>query len=158
MKVIQIEHSKLAELVSVFLEITKGFAVLAGTVLLLASACHMEVVGTAKYAPDFFRVNIKIREMLTSGVRVLHGIPFLIGGPNNTAAIRTMAEISQWVTSILSAKQDITAPRALWATLISTRDTCTMGNHAIRLPLSLHKLEMGTYTSGGSATIQLLPP
>jgi hypothetical protein len=48
MKIIQVEHGSLAELVSVFLEITKGFAIPAGIVLLLASASHMTAVGTAE--------------------------------------------------------------------------------------------------------------
>jgi hypothetical protein len=43
-------NGNLAELVRVFLELTRGFAVPAGTVLLLSSASHMAAVGTAEYA------------------------------------------------------------------------------------------------------------
>ncbi len=39
------------------------------------------------------------------GVTVLHGIPFLIGGTDNTAAIRAIGEIEHWV-SITSAGTD----------------------------------------------------
>jgi hypothetical protein len=49
LKIILIEHSTLAELVSIFLEITKGFAIPAGTVVLLASASNMATAGTAEY-------------------------------------------------------------------------------------------------------------
>jgi hypothetical protein len=97
MKIIQIEHGNLAELVSVFLKITKGFAIPAGTIVLLASASHMAVAGSAEYAADFVRANIRMREALSGGVRVVHGIPLLLGGTNNTAALRTMAEISSWL-------------------------------------------------------------
>jgi hypothetical protein len=139
--------------VSVFLEITKGFAILAGTVLLLSSVSHMATVGTSEYAADFVRANIRIREALTGGARVLHGIPFLIGGTGNILAIRSMAEINQWVTSISGVNSNITATRALWASHIRTSDTCTNNTHTIRLPLSLHMLEMGTFTSGGFSNL-----
>ncbi len=48
LKIIQIENGTLVELVDVFLELTKGFAVPAGTVLLISSASHMAAVGTAE--------------------------------------------------------------------------------------------------------------
>jgi hypothetical protein len=47
LKVIQIEHGSLAELVNVFLEITKGFSIPAGTIVVMASASSMAVYGTA---------------------------------------------------------------------------------------------------------------
>jgi hypothetical protein len=98
-KVIQIEHGSLAELVNVFLEITKGFSIPAGTVVVMASASSMAMNGTADYAREFVKANIRLKETFSGGVRVVHGVPFLIGGTNNTAAIRTMAEINQWVAS-----------------------------------------------------------
>ncbi len=62
LKIIQIEHGNLAELASVFLEITKGFAIPAGTVLVLASASHMAAVGKAEYSADFVKASIRLRE------------------------------------------------------------------------------------------------
>jgi hypothetical protein len=153
MKIIQVEHGSLAELVGVFLEITKGFAIPAGTILLLASASHMAAVGTAEYAADFVCANIRIREALTSGVRILHGIPFLIGGTSNIPAIRSMAKINHWLTSISGVKHDIAATRALWASQIRNSNTCNDCTHTIRLPVSLHKLELGTFTSGGFSNL-----
>jgi hypothetical protein len=158
MKIIQVEHGALAELVSVFLEITKGFAIPAGSVLLLSSASHMVAVGTAEYATDFVRANIRIRETLTGGARVLHGNRFLIGGTGNIPAIRTMAEINHCVTSISGVNNDITATRALWASQIRTSNTSTDSTHTIRLPLSLHKLEMGTFTSGEFSNLTAAAP
>jgi hypothetical protein len=58
-----------------------------------------------------------------------------------------MAEINHCVTSISGVNNDITATRALWASQIRTSNTSTDSTHTIRLPLSLHKLEMGTFTS-----------
>jgi hypothetical protein len=151
LKIIQIEHGRLAELVGVFLEIAKGFSILAGTVVLLASASHMAVVGTAD-------ANIKLRESLSGGVRVIHSIPLLLGGTNNISAIRTMAEINQWVTGTSEIHNNISANRALWDSFIRTRAHSMDCKHIIRLPLTQHKLKLGTYTSRGLATLWLLPP
>ncbi len=57
--IILIEHGTLAELVSVFLEITKAFAIPAGTVVLLASASHKATASTAEYATGFVKANKK---------------------------------------------------------------------------------------------------
>jgi hypothetical protein len=62
LKVIQIEHGSLAELVNVFLEITKGFSIPAGTIVVMASASSMAMYGTADYAKEFVKANIKLRE------------------------------------------------------------------------------------------------
>ncbi len=83
MKIILIEHGTLAELVSVFLEITKGFAIPAGTVVVLASASNMATAGTAKYTAEFVRANVKLRETLSGGVRVRLGVPFLLRGTSH---------------------------------------------------------------------------
>jgi hypothetical protein len=158
MKIIQIEHGMLAELVSVFLEITKGFSIPAGTVVLLASASHMALSGTADYASDFVRASLRMRETLSGGVRVLHGVPILIGGTVNIPAIRTMAEINQWVLSTSELGNDITATRTLWDTLIRTREHITDCKITMRLPLSQHKLELGTFTSEGFSNLKEAAP
>ncbi len=153
MKIIQIEHSNLTDLVSVFLEITKGFAIPADTVMLLASASHMAMVGTAEYAADFVRANIRMREMLSGGVRIIHGIPHFLCGTNNTAALRTMAEISRWLALTSGLNNNIAATRSLWDNWIRTKENRTDCIHTIRLPLSQHKLEMGPSPARGSATL-----
>jgi hypothetical protein len=132
MKVIQTEHGMLTELVGIFLEITKGFAIPAGTVVLLASASHMAGVGTAEYTTDFMRANMCLREALSGRVRVIHGIPFLLGGTCNISAIRTMPEINQWVSSTSELNSDITATRALLDSLIRTKAHGTERKHVMR--------------------------
>jgi hypothetical protein len=156
LKVIQIEHGSLAELVNVFLEIIKGFSIPAGTIVVMASARSMAMYGTADYAKEFVKANIRLRETFSGGVRVVHGVPFLIGGTQNIDAIRTMAEINQWVTSTSGLNQDITATRALWDALIRTRAQGTDCIHNIRLPISQLKLEMGTYSSEGFSNLTVL--
>jgi hypothetical protein len=124
----------------------------------LALASHIVAVGTTEYATDFVRAGIRLRETLAGGVRVLQGIPLLIGGTSNMAALRTMEEINQWVTSTSGVKNNISSTRALWATLISTRSICTESTHTIRLPVSMHKLEMGTFIGGGYSYLTAVAP
>jgi hypothetical protein len=87
----------LSELVEVFLGMTRGFNVPAGTVVQLGSASYMVSTGTANYAADLVRASGQPRGAFTGGVNVLHGIPFLLGGTRNTPAIRTMVEVEHWV-------------------------------------------------------------
>ncbi len=110
----------LTPLVDVFLELTKGFAMPAGTVLLISSASQMAAVGTAEYAAAFVRARVRVGKTFTNGVRVLHGYPLLLGGTGNTRAIRTMAEIDQWVRLTAQVNHDITATRTLWGKMIRT--------------------------------------
>ncbi len=141
-----------------FLEIIKEYSIPAGTVMLLSSASHMVAVGTAEYTADFVRSNIKLREALAGGVRVMHGVPLLIGGTNSIPAIRTMAEISQWVKCTSELNSDIFATRSLWEKLIRTSDHGTDCTHIMSLPLSQHKLEMATFTSGGFSNLMAAAP
>jgi hypothetical protein len=96
-KIVQVENASLPELVEVFLGLTKGFNMPAGAVVLLSSPSHAAVVGTADYAAEYVRSSGQLRNAFMGGVTVLHGIPFLIGGTNNTAAIRALAEIEHCI-------------------------------------------------------------
>jgi hypothetical protein len=118
----------------------------------------MASVGTAEYAIEFVRAAMKLRETLSGGVRVLHGIPILLGGTSNIPAIRAMAEINQWVMHTSELNSDITATRSLWDTLIRTKEHGTDCKHLIRLPLSQLKLEMGTFTSMGFSNLEDASP
>jgi hypothetical protein len=62
--------------------------------VLLATASHMAVVGTAEYAIDFVQANMWFRETLSGGVRVMHGIPFL------WVALATHQHLGPWQKSI----------------------------------------------------------
>jgi hypothetical protein len=97
----------------------------AGTVVLLASPSHAATTGTADYAAEFVRASGRLRSAFMGGwVNVMHGIPFLLGGTKNTAAIRTLAEIEQWVTCTGSNNDDISATRkAFMASLRTTEHT-----------------------------------
>jgi hypothetical protein len=67
----------------------------------------------AEYATDFVKAAMRLREMLSGVVRVIHDVPFLLGGTSNIPAIRTMAEINQWVMHTSELNNDITTTRTL---------------------------------------------
>jgi hypothetical protein len=134
LKIIQVENSTLVELVEVFLGITRGFDVPAGTVILLASASHAAAVGTADYASDFVRASGMLRGTFAGDINVLHGVPFLIGGTKSTTAIRALAEIGQWVQCTSVGIDEISATRKAFASSLRT-NTSTPAQHCIiRLP------------------------
>jgi hypothetical protein len=52
-KILRIEDGGLLELVDTFIEITKGFIIPAGTVLLVSSASRLAGIGTEGYAAEY---------------------------------------------------------------------------------------------------------
>jgi hypothetical protein len=59
-KILRIEDGTLDELVTSFMDLTSGFAIPAGSVVVLASASHLALVGTAAYAADFVKAKGKL--------------------------------------------------------------------------------------------------
>jgi hypothetical protein len=134
LKIIQVENGTLVELAEVFLSMTRGFDVPAGTVILLASASHAAVVGTADYAAEFVRASGLLRGTFAGDINVLHGIPFLIGGTKSTMAIRAIAEIGQWVQSTTVGTDDISATRKAFAMSLRSSTRTPAQQYIIRLP------------------------
>jgi hypothetical protein len=98
----------------VFLECTTGFTMPAGSVVLLSSASHMAWCGTAAYAEDFVNAVNDIKKAFGSDVKTLHGLPIMLQGTTNSAAIYTWFEIEQWLTHLRSTDtRDITDSRQL---------------------------------------------
>jgi hypothetical protein len=148
-KIIQVENGSLAELVEVFLGLTRGFDLSAGTVVLLSSPRHAAFVGTAEYAADFVRSSGQIRNAFMGGITVLHGIPFLLGGTGNTAANRAIAEIEHWVSITATGTDEISATRSAFMNTLRTDTNSNTGQHIIRLPVSQHSLEKTTVVTIG---------
>jgi hypothetical protein len=69
-----------------------------------------------------------------------------------------MAEINQWVIGMSEIHKDISATRALWDSLIRTRAHSTDCKHIMRQPLTQHKLELDTYTTGGFSNLVAVAP
>jgi hypothetical protein len=153
LKIIQIENGSLADLVEVFLGLTRGFDVPAGTVVLMASASHAAAIGAADYAVDYVRASASLRGAFAGAVTVMHGIPFLLGGTTNTAAIRALAEIEQWVT-VTSGSDTIAATRAIFRDSISTHTDGTDTPIIVRFPISQTATEKCTYISTGFGSLR----
>jgi hypothetical protein len=144
-----VENGSLSDLVEVFLGLTRGFDLPAGAVILLSSPSHAAAVGTAEYAADFVRSSGQVMYAFMGGITVLHGIPFLLGGTSNTAAIRAIAEIEHWVSITATGTDEISATRkAFMSTLRTDRNNNTM-QHIIRLPINQNSLEKATFVTLG---------
>jgi hypothetical protein len=127
--------------VDAFLGLTRGFDILAGTVVLLGSPSHAAITGTADYCGKFVHAAGQLRVAFYGGINTLHGIPFLLGGTQNTPAIRTLAEIEHWVCFASHGTDEISVSRSAFAN--SLRSTHYVGKleHIIRLPASLTSTE-----------------
>jgi hypothetical protein len=123
-------------------------------VVLLASASHAAAVGASDYAVDFVRASGSLRGAFAGAVTVVHGIPFLLGGITDNAALRAIAEVEQWVNLTSGATDTITATRAILRDSFNSgadgRDT----RFLIRLPLSQISTEQGTFLSTGFGSLK----
>ena len=91
---VRIENSTLIELADSFLEITKGFDMPVGSVVVLSSLTYLARVGTAAYAEELVRSLARIRDAYASSVRIVHGFPVLIGGLDDESVIRSILEMN----------------------------------------------------------------
>jgi hypothetical protein len=153
LKIILVENGSLADLVEVFLGVTRGFDVPVGAVVLMASASHAAAVGAADYAADFVRASGTLRGAFAGSVTVMHGIPFLLGGTKNTPAIRAIAEIEQWV-SITTGTDTISATRSILKDSFCTHSDGTDHRTLIRLPISQTATEKCTFESMGFGNLR----
>jgi hypothetical protein len=80
---------------------------------------------------------------------VLHGIPFLIGGTGNTAAIRSIAETEHWVSITSTGTDEISATRAAFMDTLRSSTSASTAQHIIRLPISQTSTEKTTFVTTG---------
>jgi hypothetical protein len=86
-----------SELVDAFLDLTKGFLVPVGSVVVLSSASHMARVGTVAYAADFVKARGRLVGVMGGGIELVHGIPILLSGTDDSALIRSIADFAHWL-------------------------------------------------------------
>lgn len=168
LKIIQIENASLSDLTKVFLGTVEGFAMPAGTVVLICSVSHLAAVGTAMYAEDLVRAFKTLRHAYGTGISVMHGIPILISGLDNKNTIRELLEIDHWYNSARkSDTRDITKTRALCYGTLLEKGTCTSTAEELSapevrplmLPQNLGTYEKFSYrTKGFSAQVTTCPP
>ena len=113
-KIVRIEDGTLDELASFFLETVKGFAVPAGSVILLSSASHLNWVGIAAYTEDFVRARRKISNCYGDGILILHGISILAGTSDGCPmAGALLHNLADWLNCTSDGQRDITFSRTL---------------------------------------------
>ncbi len=91
----------------------------------------------------------QLRGAFSGGINTLHGIPFLLGGTRYTPAIRTLAEIEQWVNIASHGLDDISATRKAFANSLRASASLTLHEHIIRLPVSLVSSEKASFVVSG---------
>jgi hypothetical protein len=136
LKVIQDKNGSLIELVELFLGLIRGLDVLAGSVVLLASASYVTVTGMAEYTAEFVGASGVLRDAFAGSISLMHGIPFLIGCTKNTPAIRALAEIVQWVHITTVGSEDISAMRRAFASSLRSGSPVSTHQQLIRLPIT----------------------
>jgi hypothetical protein len=133
LKIVQVENTSLTDLVELFLVMTRGFDMPAGAVLLLSSPSYAALIGMADYTAEFVHAFDQLRGAIMGGVNVLNGIPFLLGGIVNTAAIMALSEIEHWVTSTGNGTDDISTTRIAFMVSIFTDKHVSSHQQIIRL-------------------------
>jgi hypothetical protein len=118
-KILQVENASLSDLTTVFLAALEGFAVPAGAVVLISSVSHLAAVGAAAYAEDLVRAYRAVRAVYGSGITVMHGIPFLLGGLHSHSTIRALLEIEAWYSNMTAhSTKEISSSRAIFTTTL----------------------------------------
>jgi hypothetical protein len=135
-KIFRIEDGTIFELVDAFLGLTRGFSVPAGSVVVLASASHLARVGTAAYARDFVHEGGRLVSTKGGGIELVHGVPILLSGTEDSALIRSMTALQHWLGHISNGR-DIDKARKKCFTLTMGRDISNFsanGCSALGLP------------------------
>jgi hypothetical protein len=101
LKIICVEDGTLGELLDVFLELTLGFAVLSGSVVVISSISHLAWAGTAAYAEASVAAMAKVGGTFRGSVETVHGFPILQTGLTNVTVLTSLMDIKLWFDSTL---------------------------------------------------------
>ncbi len=140
-----VENCNLADLVEVFLGLTRGFDMPAGSVVLMSSASH---------AADYVRALGALTGAFAGSLTVLHGIPFLLGGTENMAALRAIAEIGHWIRLTSQGTDTISATRAIFADSLIGNSEHHEQQCILRLPSSQTCTDKCTFISTGFGNVK----
>jgi hypothetical protein len=118
---LRIEDAGPHELVTAFLEATRGFVVPAGSVVVLSSASYMAWVGATAYSQEYVAARGRLRAAFRRGIEVIHGIPVLVNGVQNCSGVWAIEDTFKWLESISNnnLSRDITGTRMLFVKTIS---------------------------------------
>ena len=129
-KILRIEDATLDKLVTFFLETIRGFAVPAGSVVLIHSATHMSWVGAAAYAEDLIAAQRRIVSAFGNSVIVIHGLPLLGSGSEDPGLIKSLVIVTKWYELMMDSVRDITATRKCWLSMLTPGSLIASGTRA----------------------------
>jgi hypothetical protein len=69
----------------------------------------------AAYAADFVSARLRLLSVFQGGLEVVHGFPIPLGGINDRACIRALADFTDWLASVsVNTSRDLLASRNLF--------------------------------------------
>jgi hypothetical protein len=111
-RVVCVEDGTLGELLEVFLEVTLGFAIPSGSVVVIGSLSHLAWAGAAAYAEALVEAMSRVRSTFSRSVEAVHGFPILQTGIADRAVIRALIDVELWIDTMNIPKgRDISLTR-----------------------------------------------
>jgi hypothetical protein len=101
------------------------------------------------YAAELVRASGQLRGAFAGGINIMHGVPFLLGGTTSTIAIRTMAEVEQWVISTMQGTDDISAACKAFTNSLRADTLSRAHDYILRLPASQTNSEKVSFLVSG---------
>jgi len=154
-KIIRIEDGTLSELIGVWLEITKGKKIPAGSVVVIFSSTHLLMEGLEVYAEDQVEILNRMDRIFNGGIITIPGIPVFMGGCDSPDLIRDLWDMLGWLKHI----EELKLWRG-WYELVGSlvggkgeRGLQTPRCPKLRMPDSLHTFATRSWTSLGGATL-----
>jgi hypothetical protein len=93
----RVEDASLNEIVTGFLDLTRGKEIPTGSVILLYSASHLLLRGVAGYMADYMEEVGRINSVFQGGLICSHGIPILSSGIKDSSVVRAILELGEWL-------------------------------------------------------------
>jgi hypothetical protein len=155
--VIRQEYCSLDELVELFLAITRGCSIPAGSIVLISSLMHLADVGVEAYASDLASASAKLGRIFQGGIVVLPGLIFWPVVINDPMITRALADIFLWSVKCNSLIEGGGEPvvsgcfSKLCDLLVEKGfgDTQSLYSVRLRLPKNLNTSEVARWESGG---------
>jgi len=101
--------------VSVWIDVFRGKEFCAGSVVVLASASHMQLHGVGGYILDLADCFKKIGRIFGGRVFCVPGVPVLIGGSDDPFLVKTIFQVEGWLRGSGDA-----FPSKTWAKVLKT--------------------------------------
>jgi hypothetical protein len=94
--VVQLECGSINELVNLFLDVTRGCSIPAGSVLLVGSLSHLADTGLSAYASDLNDAAARIDRIFQGGIVVLPGLLIPPGEVNDPVLTKDLFDVLSW--------------------------------------------------------------